>query len=222
MSLSKHGLLNPNNGLVKGPVRAVNRIFPKEVVMTAKASRKSSPTTIYQLKVTLHDSKPPIWRRIEVADTTTLAKLHNILQIIMGWTDSHLHQFVVNHQFYSDPTFELDDVANEQRISLQRLALQPKMRFGYEYDFGDYWQHDILVEKEFPPEPDTLYPRCVKGKLACPPEDCGGIWGYYQLLEAIHNPQHPDHQDMLEWLGDNFDPDAFDLASINRQLHALK
>lgn len=188
--------------------------------MAAKAPTKSS--TVYQLKVTLRDSKPPIWRRIEVVDTTSLARLHHILQIVMGWTNSHLHQFVVNTQFYSDPTFEIDDVANEQRVTLRQLALQPKMRFGYEYDFGDGWQHGILVEDIFPPEPDVVYPRCVKGKLACPPEDCGGIWGFYQLLETIQNPQHPDYQETLDWLDNEFDATAFDLDAINAQLRSVK
>jgi hypothetical protein len=96
----------------------------------------------------------------------------------MGWTNSHLHQFVVRTQFCCDPAFELDEVANEQPISLQRLSLLPKTHVGCENDFGDYWQYDLLVEKIFPPEPDVHYPRCVKGKLACPPEDCGRIWGY--------------------------------------------
>jgi hypothetical protein len=188
--------------------------------MAAKASAK--PTMIYQFKVTLRGSKPPIWRRIEVGDTTTLATLHDILQTIMGWTNSHLHHFQVNSRYYSDRDFELDDTADERRLTLQRMELQPKMRFEYEYDFGDSWDHDILLEKVFPPEPDVIYPRCVKGNLACPPEDCGGMWGYYNLLDIVNDPSNPEYKEMREWLGDDFDPEAFDLDSINAQLRSLR
>src|SRR5262249_10352945 len=118
-----------------------------------------------------------IWRRLQVSGSTSLAKLHDILQIAMGWTNSHLDQFVVDQQFYSDPTFELEETLNEKRITLAGLDLQPKMRLSYEYDMGDYWQHDVLVEKILNPEPDVRYPRCLTGKRACPPEDCGGVYG---------------------------------------------
>ncbi len=188
--------------------------------MAAKATAKAE--TIYQLKITLRRSKPPIWRRIQVTDSTTLRDLHEIVQVVMGWTNSHLHQFVVTGRPYSDPRFELDDVSDERRVSLSRLALQPRMHFGYEYDFGDSWEHDILVEKTFPPEPGAAYPRCITGKLACPPEDCGGTWGYYQLLETVQDPRHPDYKEMREWLGDGFDPDAFDLASVNARLSVFR
>ncbi len=187
--------------------------------MPTKAS--ATPSSIYQLKVTLHGSKPPIWRRLQVPSNTSLAKLHDMLQISMGWPNSHLHQFIVLNQAYSDPSFELENTLNEQRMTLQRLQLQSKMRFSYEYDMGDYWQHDILLERVLDPESDVYYPRCVAGKRACPPEDCGGLYGYYELLEPIQDAQHPDHEEMLEWLGGDFDPDAFDLDPVNSQLRAL-
>ncbi|MCC7448936.1 MAG: plasmid pRiA4b ORF-3 family protein [Anaerolineae bacterium] len=177
---------------------------------------------VYQLKVTLRGSKPPIWRRVQVADSTSLAKLHQIIQIALGWTNSHMHQFEIGNRFYSDPMFQLDDVINEQRTTLNKLALEPKAHFHYEYDFGDSWDHDILVEKVLPPESDIHYPRCIAGKRAGPPDDCGGIWGYYGLLEAVQDPNHPQHEDMLEWLGGPLDPDAFDLEAINAQLRTIK
>ncbi|SRR5581483_3870355 len=177
---------------------------------------------IYQLKITLRGSRPPIWRRIQVRGNTSLAKLHDIIQIVMGWTNSHLHQFQIGEKYYSDPQFDLDFTASERGKSLDRLGLAPQKHFRYEYDFGDGWDHDILVEKILAPEPDAHYPRCLKGKLACPPEDCGGIWGYYGLLETIKDPHHPDHKDMLEWLGGDFDPDALDLDIVNKQLHSVK
>ncbi len=187
--------------------------------MPTKAS--ALPASIYQLKVTLHGSKPPIWRRLQVPSNISLAKLHDVLQITMGWTNSHLHQFIVLNQAYSDPSCELEDTLNEQRVTLQRLQLQPKMRFSYEYDMGDYWQHDILLEKVLDPESGVHYPRCLAGKRACPPEDCGGLYGYYELLETIQDPQHPDHAEMLEWLGGDFDPETFELEPVNSQLRAL-
>ncbi len=177
---------------------------------------------IYQLKVTLRESKPPIWRRLEVPGNTSLAKLHDILQIAMGWTNSHLHQFEVNKQFYSDPTFGLEDTLSEKRITLADLGLQSKMRFSYEYDMGDDWQHDILVEKIVDPEPGVRYPRCLTGKRACPPEDCGGIYGYDDVLDAIGDPQNPEHDEWLTWLGGEFDPEAFDQAVVTAQLHSLR
>jgi hypothetical protein len=185
-------------------------------------SSAATPSPSYQLKVTLRDSKPPIWRRLQVSGKTSLAKLHDILQIAMGWTNSHLHQFVVSEQVYSDPTFELEDTLNEKRITLEGLGLQPKMRFSYEYDMGDDWQHEVLVEKILDPEPGVRYSRCLTGKRACPPEDCGGIYGYYDLLEAVEDPHHPEHENLLDWLGTDFDPNAFDLEAVNAQLRTLK
>ena len=178
--------------------------------------------TIYQLKVTLSGSKPPIWRRLEVANTISLSKLHAILQTAMGWTNSHLHQFEIGGVTYSDPNFNLDDASNERRVLLSTLALLPKTRFRYEYDFGDGWLHDILVEKVLTAEPMLPYPRCLTGKRACPLEDSGGIWGYEALLETIADPTHPDYEEMHGWLPKNFDPTAFNLDDINKQLQAFK
>jgi hypothetical protein len=188
--------------------------------MASKASNKEQ--TVYQLKVTIRGSKPPIWRRIEVTSDTTLTKLHQILQIAFGWTNSHLHQFVVNNKHYAPSGFGLDHTVNEQRVKLEGLGLQPKIHFGYDYDFGDNWEHDILVEKILPVEAGGRYPRVIAGKLSGPPEDCGGIWGYYDLLETIKDPKNPDYEDMREWLGGDFDPEAFDLDSLNAELKSVK
>lgn len=185
-------------------------------------SKKQSPPMIYQLKVTLQYSKPPIWRRLEVPGNTSLAKLHDIIQLAMGWTDSHLHWFIFGEKRYSNPDFQLDDVVDEGQITLADLGFEPKRRFEYEYDFGDGWGHDILIEKVTEPEPEVRYPRCVKGKLACPPDDCGGIGGYYALLDAISDPNNPEHENMLEWIGGEYDPEMFDLAAVNKQLWSLR
>jgi hypothetical protein len=179
------------------------------------------PTSIYQIKVTLNDSKPPIWRRILVADTATLLQLHYILQIVMGWADYHLHMFTINGQIYGNPEddeFGNMGTKNESRFKLNQLVGREGFKFRYEYDFGDSWLHDLLVEKILPVEKDTYYPICVAGKRACPPEDSGGVWGYKEILEARANPKHPQHREYKEWIGKDFDPEHFDLDEVNKAL----
>jgi len=174
---------------------------------------------VYQIKITLTGSKPPIWRRFQVRGDTSLARLHDIIQIIMGWESYHLHEFIVRNAFrVSNPEFELDGTQDESRVALQDIAPEEKCRVEYVYDFGDGWRHDILVEKIIPPEEGKRYPVCLKGKRACPPEDCGGIWGYEAFLEAIADPEHPDHQELLDWIGGSFDPEELDLDEINAML----
>jgi len=178
---------------------------------------------IFQIKVTLRYSKPPIWRRIQVPGDTRLDKLHLILQVVMGWQNYHLHQFIVGNTYYGEPHpdygFEMRD---ERKVKLHQLAPAEKSKFVYEYDFGDSWEHELLVEKIMPPEPDVNYPRCIKGKRACPPEDVGGVWGYDDFLAAIKDPNHPEHEDMIEWWGDKFDPDWFDLEEVNEVLQRIR
>jgi hypothetical protein len=187
------------------------------------SSRDKKDLLIYQLKVTLKDSKPPIWRRIQIASNISLAKLHRILQTAMGWTDSHLHQFMVGETYYGTPAPEFDfEVEDEGKIKLSQAAPGVKKKIVYEYDFGDGWEHEILVEKILQSEPGVRYPVCLAGKRACPPEDCGGVWGYESLLEALRDPEHPEHSDMLEWVGGDFDPEAFDLDSINQDLQSIR
>lgn len=175
---------------------------------------------VYQLKVTLRGVKPPIWRRIQVAGDITLYQLHLVLQATMGWANYHLYQFIVDGLYYSEP--DLDDVENARRVHLNEVAAAPGRKFIYEYDFGDGWEHQIIVEKILPPEPGQRYPLCLQGKRACPPEDCGGVWGYADLLEIIQDPEHEEHEEMLEWLGGEFDPEAFDLEEINQALQRLR
>jgi hypothetical protein len=178
---------------------------------------------IYQMKVTLEEISPPIWRRIQVTNNTTLGKLHRILQIIMGWSDYHLHEFIIDGVSYGVPDKEgMFEVKNEKNVRLNQIVSKEQTRFTYIYDFGDYWQHKILCEKILPLELDMLYPKCIKGKRTCPPEDCGGVGGYYDFLEAIQSPNHPEHDEMLEWAGGSFDPEAFDLDEINRLLGKIR
>jgi hypothetical protein len=189
--------------------------------MAARASGLSDQ--VYQLKVTLKGSKPPIWRRVMVPGKFSLYKLHQVVQISMGWTNSHLHQFLIDGEYYSIP--DPDDseaVIDEHRYALGRIAPVEKCKFLYEYDFGDSWEHIILVEKILPPEKGCKYPVCLKGKRACPPEDVGGIWGYEDFLEAISDPGHEQHDSYLEWMDGEFDPEEFDLDEINQALQRVK
>ena len=185
-------------------------------------SARNQPVSIYQLKVTLKDNKPPIWRRIQINSDITLDKLHQILQVVMGWFDYHLHQFVVYGEYYGTPDPDIGfEVKNEKRVKLNQLASESGDKFVYEYDFGDSWKHVILLEKILQPEAGVRYPVCLKGKRASPPEDCGGVWGYDALLEAIQDPVHPEHKEMLEWLGGGFDPEKFDLDVVNQELKTI-
>ena len=174
---------------------------------------------IYQIKISLIGAKPPIWRTVLVPSDLKLAAFHDVIQVAMGWTDSHLHQFIANQVFYGipDDDFELE-MEDETKYKLSQLLKKEKESLIYEYDFGDSWEHKILLEKILPFDTKTALPVCIKGKRACPPEDCGGIWGYEELLETISNPKHPDHENMLEWLGGEFDPEEFDLEEINEDL----
>lgn len=183
----------------------------------------STNVSIYQIKVTLEDSKPPIWRRILVRSDFDLEMLHYILQVVMGWENYHLHQFIVGQTYYGEPHpdygFEMHE---ERQVRLDQLVPGEGFKFRYEYDFGDSWMHQLVVEKVLPPEPGQQYPVCVKGKRACPPEDVGGVWGYDDFLEAIRNPDHPEHEDYLEWIGGEFDPEEFDLDETNEMLRGLR
>jgi hypothetical protein len=140
----------------------------------------------------------------------------------MGWEDAHLYQFVVSGIRYGDPRLlgELD-AEDARTVPLATLGLREKVKFVYEYDFGDSWEHELLVEKILPWDEGKRYPVCLTGKRTCPPEDCGGIWGYASFLEAIRDPEHPEHDEMLEWVGGEFDPDIFDLDEVNRELQRL-
>ena len=163
---------------------------------------RATTRVMYQIKVTLKGSKPPIWRRMQITSDTTLAKLHRILQRVMGWEGSHLYQFVTGGIAYGDPSMlgELD-AEDARTVTLAALMRGEKSKLLYEYDFGDSWEHELLVEKILPLDEGKRYPVCLTGKRACPPEDCGGVWGYVSFLEAIHDPEHPEHEEMLEWIG---------------------
>jgi hypothetical protein len=185
---------------------------------------KTQTREIYQLKVTLEVIRPPIWRRLQVPAGITLAQLHAIIQAAMGWWDYHLHQFTIGGQYFGVPHPDYDDYVemhDEARVRLNHIIPGADFKFGYEYDFGDSWEHEILVEKVLEAEAGQNYPVCVRGRRACPPEDVGGFWGYAQFLEAMRDPNHPEHQSYTEWIGGEFDPEALDLDEINAALREL-
>ena len=185
------------------------------------------PQEIYQLKVTLRYTKPPIWRRLLVPSGLTLDVLHDVLQLAMGWTDSHLHEFRIGQERFGTPDpddqfMDLSEVSNERSVHLFKVLGKARAKAMYTYDFGDCWEHAIVVEKVLQPEPGIVYPMCVGGKLHCPPEDCGSIPGFYNLLEAIRDPTHEEHEAMMDWLGGRYDPEAFSVDEVNRRLMPLQ
>ena len=190
------------------------------------SSVQSEPEAVYQLKVTLDGIRPLIWRRIQVRGDITLFKLHKILQVVMGWDDYHLHKFVIEGEDYSVICREADmlgdDFTDEKKVRLNRVIPGEKFKFSYEYDFGDNWRHTILVEKIFRPLEELKAPVCLKGKRSAPQEDCGGKGGYSHVLKALRNPKHPEHEDMLNWVGDEYDPEHFDADTVNERLMKIR
>jgi hypothetical protein len=193
------------------------------VVMGAVASQspKAEPADLrgrlLQLKVTLQGVKPPIWRRLIVPAELTLDEVSAVILAAMGWENSHLHGFVIGRVHYGMADVDgMDDVQDERAYRLGDVAAV-KSRFVYEYDFGDGWKHQVVVEKELM-DSDGPPLRCLDGRRACPPEDCGGSWGYEELLAILANPRHPEHEERLEWVGGAIDPEAFDADEFSQRL----
>ncbi|MCX6002873.1 MAG: plasmid pRiA4b ORF-3 family protein [Chloroflexi bacterium] len=188
-------------------------------------SKQQPPPTIYRLNVTLKETEPAIWRRILVPSNITLHRLHLILQEIMGWTNSHLYRFEVGAKEYgeSDPDNDFNelDFINSKRAKLVQLVTAKGNTFVYEYDFGDGWTHDLVVEDILEPVPGAIYPICLEGERACPPEDCGGPHGYSRLLGIIVNPEHEEYRETLTWLGGDFRPSLFSVEKVNRYLKPI-
>lgn len=193
-------------------------------VLRARFGLVTTGEQVAQIKITLLDNDPPVWRRVLVPATIRLDRLDRVIQAAMGWTNSHLHMFIhpTGHYGTPDPDLLMHD---EKQATLRDLAGSEGDAFGYEYDFGDSWEHEIRLEKLLPAEPGARYPDCVAGAGACPPEDCGGTPGYAQLIETLADPDHPDHDDMLSWMGidkgTDLDPAHFDPADANRRLDAV-
>lgn len=177
---------------------------------------------ILRIKISLSGvSKPPVWRRLLVPADIRLDRFHEVIQAAMGWENYHLHVFTNGSARYGMRDPELDH-RDERRTTLNRLVKGSGDRIRYAYDFGDSWEHDIAVEEVLPADEDRSYPICLTGKGACPPEDCGGVWGYEELREVLADPAHEEHENMLEWLGlergSEFDPARFDVDEVNAAL----
>lgn len=195
---------------------------------TTAATRRSGEISVYQLKVTLRHIRPPIWRRIQVPGHIKLGVLHQILQEVMGWTNSHLHQFVIQGRYFAAPHEEFDspETEDENKLTLAEAIHLAGARFSYEYDFGDGWEHEVKIEKVLPLEGNNLLPTCLAGARTCPPEDCGGPYGYAELLEALKEPNHERHEELSEWVSEfsgreGFDPERFNFTWINQGLRAI-
>jgi hypothetical protein len=191
--------------------------------------KQTVPAPLYQLKVELQDTKPPIWRRIQVPGDITLEQLHGVIQLCMGWTDCHLHQFLIERVCYSlpddDELWQASRPKNEAKYTLQDLEKKILPGFQYIYDFGDDWMHQITVEKILPPEDSKTSPVLIAGRRACPPEDIGGVYGYMHLLEVLSDPANEEYKELVDRLDvDFFDPAQFgkeDIAVINASLKEL-
>ena len=211
------------NGMVRNSLRHVVDAVTKALEESTGIGSIPVSERLYQFKITLLESQPPIWRRIQVKDST-LDKLHERIQTAMGWTNSHLHQFEIEGERFGDP--ELLDDGFEDFVCVDSTVTKisqivPKdgkrFRFLYEYDFGDGWEHEILFEGCLKADKGGRYPICVEGERNCPPEDVGGVWGYAEFLEAINDPDHEEHDRMLEWAGE-FDPEEFDPAATTKAM----
>lgn len=178
----------------------------------------------YQIKITLRDIKPEIWRRFLVRDDITLFQLHQVILAVMGWAGYHIHNFRVSGKEYAtpDPEFDLEGkIINDKKVLLHDVIKKEGAKFEYVYDFGDNWEHDLVVEKISPIDPKTKYPLCIDGARACPPEDCGSTPGYEELLEAIADTEHERHEELLTWVGEDYDPERLDLDEANETLASI-
>ena len=206
------------------PLAEVIPIRPGQPVVAPVSPVAEPEGTIFQLKVTLHDTKPPIWRRVLVDGASTLDHVHEVIQAAFGWWNYHLHDFKIDGSEYGVPDPDEDwgpPVNDESVVRLDSVAGEGS-KFDYTYDFGDNWRHKVLVEKVTPADGTATVPACIDGRRACPPEDCGGTWGYKELLEILADPRHPEHADKLEWIGRPYNPEAFDASEFDENLRNQK
>ena len=203
--------------------------FQDEAIMAREAAAEKAESitypegtkTVHRLKITLRSVKPPVWRRIEVASDTTLGELSPMLEGVMGWYGGHLHAFDVDGTDYSppDPDWDSDDL-DENKYRLGDVLPTVGEKMTWDYDFGDGWRHNVVVEAITPAEAGLTYPLCITGRRACPPEDCGGPWRYAAILEALRDPNHPDGEDLLAMVPPGFDPARFDAEETSRAMRS--
>lgn len=206
--LSAHSLQPESSAVTEVPSEglASEASEGSSIALSISLRESAKLEMVYQLKVVLAGIRPQIWRRIQVGSRTSLAQLHQILQWVMGWEDYHLHRFCLSE---------------DESLRLEQVIPDAAFTFSYIYDFGDEWVHQITVEKILPMQTEKQYPICLTGKRACPPEDCGGSWGYAALLKVLRNPRDPDYRERKEWVGRGFNPEVFDLKEVNEQLRNL-
>lgn len=180
---------------------------------------------MFQIEISLIDSEPKIWRKISIPSDLLLSDFHKVIQTTMGWTNSHLHQFIKDENFYAEkhPDADMwDEMGSidykKEKIRVSDLLKAEKDTMIYEYDFGDGWEHKIVLEKISSVENRKKQPYCLDGKMNCPPEDCGGIWGYKEMLEVLKQPKNEGYEELIEWLGDEFDPKYFNKTEVNKLL----
>jgi hypothetical protein len=212
-----------DNGMIRNSLRHVVDAITKALEESEGIGSIPASERLYQFKITLLESQPPIWRRIQVRNGT-LDKLHLQIQTAMGWTNSHLHQFEIDGERHGDPELIDDGFEDFECVdsTIRKISeIVPKdgkrFQFTYEYDFGDCWKHDVLFEGCLKAEKGGRYPLCVEGERACPPEDVGGIGGYEEFLEALADPKHEQHDDFVEWAGE-FDPEMFDVEKTTKAM----
>jgi hypothetical protein len=177
---------------------------------------------VFQLRIALVEVEPTVWRRLLVPAGVRMAKLHDMFQAVMGWTNSHLHCFTIGDDRYGMHFDEYpEDEIDEKQVTVLR-AIGDESRFCYEYDFGDSWDHEVIVERFVRIPLGLKHAVCVDGENACPPEDCGGTGGYAELLEVLADPGHEEHDDLVSWVGGSFDSTFFDLAGVNAALQQIR
>ena len=212
-----------DSGMKRNSLRHVVDAITKALEESEGIGSIPASERLYQFKITLLESQPPIWRRIQVRNCT-LDRLHKHIQTAMGWTNSHLHQFEIDGERHGDPEliddgFEDFECVDSTIRKISEIVPKDGKRFGflYEYDFGDGWKHEVLFEGCLKAESGDRYPLCVEGECACPPEDVGGIGGYEEFLEALADPKHEQHDAFVEWAGE-FDPEMFDVEKTTKAM----
>jgi len=215
--------------LVSMKMAGINPLTGKKAPWPVPRRRPPRCTAMLRLRIDLRHAKPPIWRRIEVPDSLSLNELHMLLQMAFNWYDGHLHSFDTADGWRFEPPAEFDDDVpsfgppsiDEGLVFLCDLRDQLEEKLIYTYDFGDDWEHIVKLEKVTPVTTgQTPRPRCLAGRRAAPPEDCGGIWGYDHMLDVLANPDDEEHEELLEWIGGSWNAEAFDAEAIDREFAA--
>lgn len=192
--------------------------------MATKVQPIKSSASILQLHIELLGTTPKVWRRVLVPDTITLTKLHSVIQAAFGWNHTHVHEFITSggeRYGSSDPFDAMEGVTSGEKVRLTTVLQTAPL--SYVYDFGDYWEHRIKVEKAHTPDPQIQLPFCIGGANATPPDDCGGVPGYEEFVLAMADPNDPEHDNLAEWIGaDSWDPTAFDSTEVNERLAEIK